>query len=185
MNPYKFGAREGDNWVPFAYPNVWQQEKTTGPDRLVIAPASGQIELLRKLLGILPEPFGILYVLLVPRGDVEPGRYQSPTPASRAEVDAVLTRFSDYLENDGRHHLWVMSLPAAATLVYDNHNVLYAYGLLEDFKAVLRQNGLHEDEVQIPSSHSHNYNVEYDRTENDMMALWEWRYFPLAEEEER
>lgn len=119
MEPYKFGTLQGDDWIPFAYPNVWAQEATTGPDRLVIAPASGQIELMRKLAEVLPEPFGILYVLLVPRSEREPGRYQSPEPSSRAELDAFLTQFQGFFEKDARHHVWIMSLFASATLVYD------------------------------------------------------------------
>src|SRR5687767_2206433 len=107
----KFGSVETEDSTPFAYPNIWTQQATTGPDRLVIAPASGHVALMRKLMDILPEPFGILYVLLVPRGGGEAGRYQCPAPCSRADVDAFLTRFQEFFETDGRHHVWVMSVP--------------------------------------------------------------------------
>lgn len=185
MEPYKFGTLQGDDWIPFAYLNVWEQEKTTGPARLIIAPASGQIELMRKLAEVLPEPFGILYVLLVPRGQGQPGRYQSPVPSSRAELDAFLTQFQEFFERDARHHIWIMSLPASATLVYDNHNVIYAYGPLEKFKQVLKQQGFQEGSVRFPSPHSHNYNVEFDQAEKDVIAYWDWLHFPVAEQDER
>lgn len=183
MEPYKFGTLE--EGVPFVYPNVWKQGKTTGPDRLVIASASGQIDLIRKLTAVLPEPFGILYVLLVPRSGGEEGRYQSPKPFTRDELEAFLTQFQEFFERDARHNLWIRSLPASSTLVYDNHNVTYAYGQLKDFKSVLAQQGLQEGEVHFPDPHSHNYNVEFDQAERDVMSYSEWLHSPLAEQEKR
>ena len=185
MTPFKFGTRQGENQVPFSYPNVWEQGHTTGPDRLLIAPASGHVALLRKLADVLPEPFGILYVLVVPRGGGEPGRYQSLYPCSRAEVDAFLTRFEAFFERDGRHHVWLLSLPASATLVYDNHNVRYAYGPLDEFKPILERAGLREGEIRFPDPHSHNYHAEFDGEEAAVMAYDEWRHFPLKEQDDR
>ena len=79
----------------------------------------------------MPEPFFVLYVLVVSRKEEnETARYQSGE-VSRAEVQAFLERFEDYLENDGRHHIWIHSPESSATLVYDNHDVIYCYGPLE------------------------------------------------------
>ena len=80
MNAHKFSSLIGSDFTPYCYPNAWAVEKTSGPDRLVIAPSSGHVELMTKLAGVLPEPFGILYVLLVSRRDNDPGRYPMSIP---------------------------------------------------------------------------------------------------------
>lgn len=158
---HKFGMLDstgGD--IAFHYPDLWERETTTGPERIVAAPAANHVDLLITLSRVLPEPFGILYVLLVPRTDYKPGRYQSPAPLTRGEMEGFLTDYCAFLEGDGRHHLWVASLPSQATLVYDQHNVIYAYGPLPEYETVLRQQGLHEGEVRFPVPHSHHYHSQ-------------------------
>lgn len=182
---YKFGYLKSGNSAQFVYPNTFAVQKTTGGDRLVIAPSAHQITLLSDLTRVLPEPFGILYVLLVPREQTnQPGRYESPEPSSRSELESFLTKFETYFESDGRHHIWVMSLPISSTLVYDNHNVIYAYGPLEKFRQIAVKHGLLEKDIQIPFPHTHNYNVESDKHEQEIMAYWNWKHFPLAESDD-
>lgn len=104
---HKFGTLDpAGNDVPYRYPDLWAREQTTGPERIVAAPAASHIDLLIALSRVLPEPFGILYVLLVSRSDQEPGRYQSPVPVSRAEMETFLHEFRGFLEGNGRHHIW-------------------------------------------------------------------------------
>ncbi|MGI8732180.1 MAG: hypothetical protein ACR2LM_02630 [Pyrinomonadaceae bacterium] len=62
---HKFSSLVGSDFVPYSHPNTWASEKTSSPERLIIGPSSDHIELMIKLARILPEPFGILYVLLV------------------------------------------------------------------------------------------------------------------------
>lgn len=182
MEPHKFSQLQGSSSLPYVYPNVWEVEQTTGPQRLVIAPSGNHIDLLIELTRQLPEPFGVLYVLVVPRGGSgEPGRYQSAQPCDRKELERFLRRFQKLLESDARQHLWLLSLPSQAQLIYDNHNVIYAYGPLDAFKRVLTAKGLTEGQVQFPSPHAHNYNAEFDEDERQIMSYWEWIYFPLAE----
>ena len=184
---YKFGNlnASGDE-VPFQYPNCWAVEKTTGPSRLVIAPAGRYIELMIRLTVAMREPFGLLYVLLVPRaGEGESGRYQSPAPVSSAELETFLWRYQDLLEKDARQHLWIISVGGSSLLVYDNHNVIYAYGPLAEFENVLRSNGLAQCEtVSFPVPHVHKYNAEYDQQERDLMGHWKWIRFPLQDSDD-
>lgn len=178
--PYKLGSLSdslGDR--EHRYEGVWDIEDAKGTERLVVAPAAGHIPLVADLIGELPEPFGILYVLVVPRGGHEPARYQSPYPTDRAETLGFLNEYQEYFERDGRHHLWVMSLPASSTLVYDNHNVIYAYGPLERFQSVLERRGLRRGDVRFPVPHTHQYNSEYDALEDQVMGHWPWKPFPL------
>ena len=167
---------------PLRYANTFATQKTTGPDRLIIGPESHHIDILLSLARSLPEPFGLLYVLLTPRGkSADPGRYQSPLPSSLEEAEFFLQRFQSYFEFDGRHHIWLVSLPASSTLVYDNHNVIYAYGPLEQFRKKLLELGLTEQPTAIPYPHGHMYFPEFDSSERDIMSYWAWQKFPLLE----
>jgi hypothetical protein len=51
----------------YEYQNVFAIEKTPRLERLVIAPSANQVSLMLDLLRVMPEPYGILYVLVVPR----------------------------------------------------------------------------------------------------------------------
>jgi len=184
MGVYKFGKLTGEMEEPFVYPNAWAREKTTGPERLVIAPSANHVTLLLDLAKRLPEPFGILYVLVVSRGGNEPGRYQTPSPIVRSDMEQFVSGFSNYFEGDGRHHIWIASIPESATLVYDHHNVIFAYGPLEAYSEVVRRKGLIEGAVNFPVPHTHRYNKEYDQDEQRIFLRWEWKRFPLENADE-
>ena len=154
-------------------------ESTKGPDRLVLAPAADQTGLLLDLARQLPEPFWLLYVVLVPRTGAEPGRYQIPEPMNRVEMDDFIRSYQDFLERDGRHHLWIASASSQDSLIYDNHNVIYAYGPLDKYRQVAEQHGLNEGEVRFPAPHQHCYNSEYDSDERAILTRWEWIKSPL------
>ena len=177
----KLSSLVGSDFIPYRYSNCWDIEKTSGPERLVIGPESRQVELLLKLTQTLAEPFGILYVLLVSRNDHEPARYQSPYPCDRGEMESFFRSFTDFFESDGRHHIWVTSLPDSSTLVYDQHNVIYAYGALPEFERVLHNQGLNRGAVGFPVPHSHHYNAEFDEEEQRLLDYWAWRQSPLQE----
>jgi len=179
---YKFGyVDETGAELPYQHKNVWAQERTTGPDRLVIAPSSGQVDLLSKLSAVMAEPYFLLYVLQVPRSEVPAGRYQAPEPISRGQLTLFLRQFGDFLEGDGRHHFWIGSTDKSL-LVYDRHQVLYAYGPLDKFKTVLYESGLQETtEVLLPDPHVHRYNQQFDRQAADLMNYWSWKPFPLQD----
>jgi hypothetical protein len=184
MNAHKFSSLVGSDFVPYSYANAWAVEKTNGADRLVIAPSSDHVELMTKLAGVLPEPFGILYVLLVSRRDNDLGRYQCSSPCNREEVESFLREFKEYFESDGRHHIWVASIPSSATLVYDQHDVIYAYGPLAQFKKVLDGEGLRESPISFPAPHAHNYNPQFDEQEQRVLNYWDWRKSPLTPDDE-
>ena len=69
-----------------------------------------------------------------------------------------------------------------ATLVYDQHNVIYAYGAnLEVFEQALRERGFTEGAVRFPVPHQHKYNPQFDNQERQILSHWEWIHFPLVE----
>ena len=96
-------------------------------------------------------------------------------------MEGFLTTYRAFLENDGRHHLWITTLPTNATLVYDQHNVVYGYGPLDTYEETLRLRGMQPGEkIRFPVPHSHNYNPEYDDDEDRVIAHWEWQRHPLV-----
>jgi hypothetical protein len=169
---------------PYDAPHVFERIRTKGVERLIIAPRGDHIDLMMDLGRVLPEPFGILYVLVVSRSDRPPARYQSASPSSRDEMETFLSEFREFFEGDGRHHLWVTSLESNATLVYDRHELIYAYGPLDAFEQVLRSRGLGAGHVPPPQTHQHSYNAKYDKEEDRIMKYWSWIPFPLQPSDE-
>lgn len=176
--PIKFSAPNANGDQQYRYPNCWTRDDHV--NRLAIAPARDHVSTIQRLIVILPEPFGVLYVLVLSRrGNRDVGRYQSTTPHSQAEVIAFLNRFRDFFECDGRHALWLMSLPSQAQVIYDQHDCLYAYGPLQEYEGVLRRLGLAEGTFSFPAPHMHHYNAEYDDAEDAVFEHWDWKHFPL------
>jgi hypothetical protein len=182
---YKLGwvpdeRRDGLSDERFEYPNIWAREKTSGPDRLVIAPHADYALLLTKLAECLEPPFLLLYVLAIPRGGGEPGRYESKYSFSRPQLQVFLSDYAEFLEKDARHNLWIRSTSGEGMLVYDRHNVIYAYGQLELFATVLHASSLTEsNDVRFPSPHAHHYHPQFDSDENRILRNEEWTRFPL------
>jgi hypothetical protein len=180
----KFGAGDGMDRA-HVYPHAFCEDKTSdGGKRLLFGPTNSHAALMSKLQECVPEPFRLLYVLVVPRSEtLEPARYEAPHQLSRAEVLDFLLEFTEYLEFDGRHHLWVAN-PDHGTIVYDRHNVLYAYGPLACFAKVAKTHGLRESEFEIPTLHWHAYHSEYDAMQDRLLGKWEWIVKPLRASDE-
>jgi len=181
---HKFGALLDNEDVPFTYSNLWERQRTSGLDRLVIAPERDHLALLVRLAGLWSSDFYLLYVLLVSRLGNPEGRYQAPTTLAEDQLGVFIERFRSYLEQDGRHHLWVASAAAPEnTLVYDQHNVIYAYGDLDRYVEVVQQSGFHEGTVRFPDPHTHHYHGEYDADEAALLQYWAWQRTPLKPED--
>ena len=180
----KFESQVGEDWFPHEYPKVFVRETTTGSDRLKIAVSARGTETMLQLAAVLGEPFAALYVLLVPRGGGEAGRYQSPW-MSRSQLTDLFERFAHFWDQDSRHHVWLFSHPDQATLVYDQHNVVFAYGPIEDYVRVLETSGYSEaQQLTFPAPHSHRYHLTLDEDERALVSLPGWTRSPLQEGDE-
>lgn len=110
---------------------------------------------------------------------------QSANPVSKQEAVELLKRFTNYFENDGRHHIWVASVSSGDLLVYDRHNVIYAYGPLPEYENVLAGCGLRKVEsVRLPSPHAHHYHAVFDQDERNLLGCWDWKRSPLRDSDE-
>jgi hypothetical protein len=171
--------------VPHAHSHAFRTESdAAGPARLVAAPDRGQVALLLELARTLPGPFLVIYVLLSTRGLRPTGRYQTTRPISGEQLEGFLAEYREFLEQDGRHHLWIGSAVEPSTLVYDQHQVLYLYGRLEAYAEVLRRAGMDEGPVEIPVEHRHESHDEFDATEHRLMGHFMWTWNPLEPDDE-
>jgi hypothetical protein len=151
----------------------------------MIAPASGHVEMLRDFADQLTEPLWLLYVLIVSRTDKNPGRYQIPGPITRGELNAFLNQYQHYLERDGRHHLWIGADDDSGLLIYDRHNVIFAYGPLQTYVAALEHKGFSRVErIDYPVPHTHQYNPEFDLDEAQLLQHWKWKHFTLQPQDD-
>jgi hypothetical protein len=108
-----------------------------------IAACGGYSSVLLKLVECLAPPFLVLYVLHTPRGEGDPGRYQSPELELGA-IQSFITRFASFFAGDARFDLWIHSPSAKGTIVFDRHNLLYGYGPIECFSRGLASLGFSE-----------------------------------------
>jgi hypothetical protein len=173
----KFASRvSGDLWLAHDYGKVYAIEKTKdGNKRLRIAVSYDGSQILRTLSRSLKEPLFLLYVLVIFRGGGEEGRYQSEE-LSHEELDVMFARYSEFWDRDGRHSVWLRSEANAATLVYDRHNLIYAYGPLERFELILEALGyIATPKVSLSFEHEHCYYAEFDALEQELTAKFAYR----------
>ncbi len=166
----KFASRiSGELWLAHDYGKVYAIEKTTdGTKRLRIAVSYDGSRILRTLSQSLKEPFFLLYVLVVFRGGGKQGGYQSEE-LSQDALDALFARYSEFWDSDGRHSVWLRSEADRATLVYDRHNLIYAYGPLEQFEMILEAlEYARTPEVSLSFEHQHCYYAEFDAFDQEL-----------------
>ena len=66
-------------------------------------------------------------------------------------------------------------------LVYDHHNVLYLYGLIDAYIEILENRGfMKTNEILFPVPHFHIYHEENDPIENEIITNYKWKYFQLV-----
>lgn len=174
----KFSAGELNNAeVEFEYGKVFEQSEIS----IKISASKNQIDLLSDLLNDLEPPLYIMYVLVVSRTGQETGRYQSPIFGTKPELREFLKKYRDFFETDGRHHIWIGTIKNKGLLVYDQHNVVFAYGDLEKYKSRLLKNKYKEQNYSFPAPHVHSFHEENDKFEKSILSEYEWRIFPLQE----
>jgi len=166
---------------PYRHPKLWARETLDGRERLRIGAGLGTVELLRAFLDELAEPFVLLVVMRAPRVAGEPGRWESD-PCTRVALTRFLDRFGELFEDDARAELWLGEADDGGLLVLDEHDLIYAYGPLHRFQALLRRRGYRPGNPRIPEPHEHHYNHQFDGLEREL-DRWEWRRrLPLEDE---
>lgn len=186
MNLIKFATVDNqlNNESEYHYDKIYEEEKTTSGIRLKIGAGLDQTRLLGDLLTCLNPPFFILYVLIIESDGYESGRYESPVLETLTDVASFLNNFKGYLESDGRHHLWVGTIDGTGQLIYDQHDVIFAYGPIDRFKEHLNKEAFKETEFDFPFPHVHNFHSENNTELKRLMNFWNWERYDLVEGDE-
>jgi hypothetical protein len=174
---FKYTDTDGQQLV---HANTFRREQTTGPERLVCAPANTCLPLVRAFAGTLSPPLYLLFVLTVSRRGREAGRHQSDL-LSQAQVSDFLHEFGEFLDRDARQQLWIGIPDGSSLIVWDNHQLVFAYGDLDRFTAAARELGLASGMEEIASPHAHNYHELFDDTEEEILDRFEWHRTPLRD----
>jgi len=176
-------AVEGE-WVEHRHPAIFAREVSGGGERLVATAPAGDPAIFQRLVETLEGPYALLYVLHTPRGEGEAGRYQSPVLELGA-IQSFLARYAAFLRADARFDLWAHALGANATVVWDRHNLIYAYGASERFESALRKLGFEDGLPTVSFAHQHHYRAECDGAAAGLLEEFDWRYSPLQPEDEQ
>lgn len=181
---YKLGHLVGDQWVEHSFAPVFERKPTSNGERLIVGVPAGDVRIFERLARELTAPYFLLYVLHTPRGEAEPGRYQSPEVDAQT-LKAFLQRFSRFLSSDARFDIWIYSLADKATVVWDRHNIIYAYGPLDRYEAVLRELGFGLGEAAASFEHTHHYRSEFDDDAKAVIEAFTWSQQALRPEDEQ
>ena len=166
--------------IKHTHPRTYRSEPTNGGTERLRIGADG-LPVVRALLTAMPEPFWILYLHLVPRTEDASGRYQSTEPWTRDALATFLDEYASLLQSDGRYDLWIKSVQGPDLLVYDRHEIVFAYGDLKRFRTILAVEGYRVGEVTIPNPHEHPYRAQNDEAQRRLFAAHDWSYFPLED----
>lgn len=183
MNPFpaKFcRVTDAGEHVPHDYGDRYFRQPCGDSQRLVIGPSTDQTDCLAELAAEFEcSAYYVLYVLLLSHSNRQPGRYASPPFESIYDLRVFLSKFGDFFETDGRHHVWIAAADSPDLLVYDQHNVIFAYGGIDRFEGILNDRGFVVEEFWFPVPHSHSYPPEHASDEDELMAYCPWQHSPL------
>lgn len=182
---FKLSHQVEEEFIEHSHARLIQRERMSeGSERLVVGVPSGNCTAFSKLIACLAEQFFLLYVLHTSRGEGKQGRYQSPE-ISKAEVNSFLKTYSGLLSQDARQDIWIRSQSSNGTLVWDRHNVIYAYGPISEYESALFDIGYSKADVVVPVPHCHHYREEFDSDAKSVLSAFEWKYTPLRPEDKQ
>ena len=181
---HKLSHAIGDSWAPFSHRAVYTIAPFSQRDRLIAGVPDGDSSAFAQLVSCLEPPYFLLYVLHTPRGEGEAERYQSP-PVSLEQFYEFMDKLGSYLSSDARFDIWAHSAAENATVVWDRHNQLFAYGPLDRFAARLKALGFKPGDSSISFAHQHHYRSEFDGDAKALLNCFEWSHSPLRPEDEQ
>lgn len=179
---HKLSHLVGSEWKEHSFAPLYELDEEL--HRIRAGAPSGQSEPFERLALCLAPPYLLLYVLHTPRGEAEPGRYQSSS-VSADEFRSFMAQFGSYLATDARFDIWLYSPSEKATVVWDRHNQLFAYGPLERFAAELRTLGFSQGKCSDLGQHQHHYRSEQDANATELLSWFSWSHSPLRPEDEQ
>lgn len=175
---FEVGAR-----TPYRHPRLWSREAISGVERLCVGGGERSAALLGDLAGCLPGPLFVVAVL----GVAHAGKAEK-LESEPLDIEAVvrfLDDFRELFENDARAEAWVGATSGEGLLVLDEHDLIYAYGPLDDFEEILVAREFEGGDPGVSFEHLHRFNAELDHMELRLREWGSWRRaLPLDDEEE-
>lgn len=178
---HKLSWQCGGEWVEFVHSRTFARE----PNRIVAGVPDGDAEVFERLLTSRKPPYFLLYVLHTPRGgEGRPGRYQSPS-VSPDQVRDFIDRFRGLLTHDARFDIWGYSPSEDSTVVWERHDLIYAYGPVDDIERELLALGFSVGVPTTPGPHRHSYHPEFDADARDLLAWFDWSWSELEPDDQQ
>ena len=184
---HKLEHQSGENWVRHRHARTYEVSGSEGAKpRLRIGVDEDAPEIMTALARSLTGPYFVLYVLHTTRGEGELGRYQSEE-LDEESLTKFAAAYSDYLRSDGRFDLWVYSPGDEATIVWDRHNYLHAYGPIDRYATVLKGFSYAPGKVDpvLERPHMHLYRASNDPAANAILEALDWVWSPLRPADEQ
>lgn len=155
---------------------VYIQQDYEKFSRLVIWPSDRATEVLTELLKGSLEPYEMFYILRNSRCNNEEARYKMEG-LTIDKLQEFLESFHLFFEYDSRHRLVIRSSDEILTyFVFDEDNLILAYGNVELFKSILHPLGFEEYDKPIvhPDPHMHMYHESLDIFEDKILNYFPW-----------
>ncbi len=181
---FKLGHLDADKWMEHIHPATYRLPSPDSSQRIVAGVPHSDPAIFHQLVASLEPPYHLLYVLHTPRSEGESGRYQSP-PISKTELEWFLTEFGEFLSLDSRFDLWAHSPAENATVIWDRHNQIFAYGPITRFEQELRSLGFVQGECCIPVPHEHHFHRVLDEQAKRLLNAFAWSRSPLQAADEQ
>lgn len=186
MGKYPYGTINENNEVKtYENDDTWCLKEYSNVKRITVAPKNNQVELMLEIAKGFESPLKIVYMLFRPGNEsVTRGRYLCPEPVQYDDVEIFCSKFREYLETDGRHHLWIFSDNEKGTkqfLIYDNHRLLHVFNDVGRTKAILEKKNFREEEiiVPVPEPHVHLSSSDHNVIETEVLGYWDWVRTPF------
>lgn len=181
--PKGFGSKLGawnpeTGWVPVQHANRFQHQNISGVKRILISTAQDPLELMSRLLEFYASPYRFSYFIVSSTDGTQASKYELSNLTAE-ELKAILNQFSEFFRTDARHHLWIHAT-GGGTLIYDEHDWIYAYGSQAEIANFLTQQGFEEKQPEIPFPHLHNEPRENDLRMQELLAAFDWKKSNVA-----
>ena len=181
---HKLDRWDGSDWVEHSHAPVFERSAPGTTPRLVVGVPAGDPLVFERLVMHCAPPYQLLYVLHTPRGEGAAGRYTSPE-IDRPGFRSFMDTFGEFIQRDARCDVWAHSASDRATIVWDRHQLIHAYGPLEQHETVLRTLGFQPGSPSIPSPHAHHYHAGSDAVAAQVLQAFDWSFSPLQPEDEQ
>ncbi|TDS84995.1 hypothetical protein EDF71_10189 [Comamonas sp. JUb58] len=170
------------SWAPFSHGPVYAVSFVDATERLIAGVPAGDALPFATLVASLSPPYLLLFVLHTSRGEGAEGRYQSPA-LSLEEFQDFIGRFGAFLSGDARFDIWAYSVEERATIVWDRHDQIFAYGPIGRYQERLNALGFELGDPRIPVPHQHHYREEFDVDAKALLVSLPWTYSALRPED--